>query len=94
MSGNHPPVTDWVNDFDHTDPGWAADPFPIWSDIRNSGCPVGRSERYGGVWLPTRHDDVAAIAYDTDHFTSRSVIVNNGRPLGLQEGGFAPPITS
>jgi len=94
MSGNHPPVTDWVNDFDHTDAGWAADPFPIWSDIRNSGCPVGRSERYGGVWLPTRHDDVAAIAYDTEHFTSRSVLVNNGRPLGLQEGGFAPPITS
>jgi len=94
MSGNHPPVTDWVNDFDHTDEGWAADPYPIWSDIRDSGCPVGRSERYGGVWLPTRAEDVAAIAYDTEHFTSRSVIVNNGRPLGEQPGGFAPPITS
>jgi cytochrome P450 len=94
MSGNHPPVTDWVNDFDHTDEGWAGDPYPIWRNIRDSACPVGRSERYGGVWLPTRHDDVAAVAYDTEHFTSRSVIVNNGRPLGLQEGGFAPPITS
>ena len=94
MSGNHPPVTDWATDFDHTDAGWAADPYPIWSDIRDSECPVARSGRYGGVWLPTRHEDVAAIAYDTEHFTSRSVIVNNGRPLGEHAGGFAPPITS
>jgi cytochrome P450 len=94
MSGNHPPVTDWANDFDHTDAVWAADPYPIWEQIRSSECPVAHSQRYGGVWLPTSHDDVAAVAYDTEHFTSRSVIVNNGRPFNLQEGGFAPPITS
>ena len=28
----HPPVTDWVNDFDHTDPRWTNDPFPIWDE--------------------------------------------------------------
>ena len=29
-----PPVTDWVNDFDHTDPRWTEDPFPIWDELR------------------------------------------------------------
>ena len=30
MMPEHPPVTDWVNDFDHTDPRWTENPFPIW----------------------------------------------------------------
>ena len=38
-------------------------------------------DRYGGVWLPTRHEDISAIAYDTEHFTSRSVVVDEVRPL-------------
>ena len=37
-------------------------------------CPFARTERYNGAWLPTRHTDVSAIAYDTEHFTSRSVV--------------------
>jgi cytochrome P450 len=93
MSGNHPPVTDWATDFDHTDPQWAADPYPIWSELRSS-CPVAHSDRYGGVWLPTRHDDIASIAYDTDHFTSQSVIVTEGRPMMPAPQGIAPPISS
>ncbi|MGY4344248.1 hypothetical protein ACVWXM_000712 [Bradyrhizobium sp. GM7.3] len=32
----HPPVTDWVHDFDHTDPQWTEDPFPIWDELRAS----------------------------------------------------------
>jgi cytochrome P450 len=94
VAGIHPPVTDWANDFDHTDPVWAADPYPIWADIRSSGCPVAHSERYGGVWLPTSHDDISAIAYDTDHFTSQSVVVSEGRPMMPAPQGIAPPISS
>ena len=30
----HPPVTDWVHDFDHTDPRWTENPFPIWDELR------------------------------------------------------------
>ena len=30
---DHPPVTDWVHDFDHTDPQWTEDPFPIWETV-------------------------------------------------------------
>jgi hypothetical protein len=70
-----------------------ADPFPIWDELRR-GCPVAHSDRYGGVWLPTRHDDVSAIAYDTENFTSRSVIVTNHRPPDLSPRGMAPPISS
>lgn len=92
--GHHEPVEDWATDFDHTDDVWAADPYPIWADLRKT-CPVAHSERYGGVWLPTRYDDVAAIAYDTDRFTSRSVIVSEFRPpMELAPQGIAPPISS
>lgn len=93
MSGNHPPVTDWATDFDHTDPVWAEDPYPIWEDLRET-CPVAHSDRYGGVWLPTRHEDVSAIAYDTDNFTSQSVVVTEGRPGVPAPQGIAPPISS
>ena len=68
------PVTDWATDFDHLDPAWAADPFAIWDDLRDR-CPVAHTERYGGVWLPTRYDDVRSVAYDTEHFSSRHAIV-------------------
>jgi cytochrome P450 len=47
------------------------------------------------VWLPTRHEDVVAIAYDTDHFSSRSVVVSKFRaPIEIAPIGTAPPISS
>jgi cytochrome P450 len=89
-------VSDWATDFDHTDPQWVADPYPIWDELRTR-CPVAHSDRYGGTWLPVRHGDVAAVAYDTEHFTSRSVVVSEVRP-GPDDLpapiGLAPPITS
>jgi cytochrome P450 len=92
--GLHDPVADWTIDFDHTDDAWAADPFPIWDELRQQ-CPIARSERYGGVWLPTRYDDISAIAYDTERFTSRSVVVSEFRaPMALAPEGIAPPISS
>jgi cytochrome P450 len=87
------PVVDWATDFDHTDPVWVDNPFPIWDDLRKR-CPIAHSDRYNGVYLPTRHEDVKAIAYDTDHFTSKSVIVNNGEVIAQAPIGGAPPITS
>jgi cytochrome P450 len=88
------PVVDWTTDFDHTDEAWVADPYPIWDELREQ-CPVAHSNRYGGVWLPTRHEDVTAIANDTEHFTSRSIIVTGHRPpVALAPEGIAPPISS
>jgi cytochrome P450 len=89
-------VTDWCEDFDHTDPEWVSDPYPIWDELRER-CPVAHTQRYGGTWLPVRHEDVAAIAYDTEHFTSRSVVVSAIRPDESDLPapiGVAPPITS
>ena len=93
---NHPPVKDFATDFDHTDPQWVADPYPIWEELREK-CPVAHTDRYGGAWLPVTRDGVAAVAYDTDHFTSRNVIVSEQRPTELDLPapiGVAPPITS
>ncbi len=91
-----PPVVDWATDFDHTDSEWVTDPYPIWDELRRT-CPVAHSDRYGGTWLPVRHEDIAAVAYDTEHFTSRSVVVSEVRP-GPDDPpapmGLAPPITS
>ena len=96
MARQRPSVEDWATDFDHTDPQWVADPFPIWDELRTR-CPVAHSERYGGTWMPVRHEDVAAVAYDTEHFTSRAVVVSEVRP-GPDDLpapiGTAPPITS
>jgi len=96
MTTHHPRVSDWATDFDHTDPQWVSDPYPIWEKLRTT-CPVAHSDRYGGTWLPVRHADVAAVAYDTEHFTSRQVVVSEVRP-GPEDLpapiGVAPPITS
>lgn len=96
MSGKRPPVEDFATDFDHTDPAWVADPYSIWDDLRQR-CPVAHTDRYGGAWLPVRHADVASVAYDTEHFTSRSVVMSEVRPgPGDLPApiGLAPPITS
>ena len=63
-------VEDWATDWDHHHPDWVADPFPIWEDLRGR-CPVAHTGRYNeGLWLPTRHEDIAAIAHDTGTFSS------------------------
>jgi cytochrome P450 len=86
----HPPVTDWVHDFDHTDPQWTDDPFAIWDQLR-AACPVVHTDRFLGCYLPTTYEAVKQIAYDTEHFSSRRVIVRDVRP---EITARAPPITS
>jgi cytochrome P450 len=87
------PVTDWATDLDHTDAEYAAQAPQIWSQLREE-CPVAHSSRFGGMWIPTRHEDVSAIAHDTDHFSSRGVIVSVFEPDTPAPVGYAPPITS
>ncbi|WP_169946499.1 cytochrome P450 [Microbispora sp. H11081] len=88
------PVSDWATDFSHVEPEWAADPYPILDDLRDR-CPIAHTGRFGGGWLPTRYEDVAAIAYDTERFSSRSIIMSNYRPpLEIAPVGGVPPISS
>jgi cytochrome P450 len=87
-------VSDWATDFSHLEPEWAADPYPIQEDLRQR-CPIAHTRRFGGGWLPTRYEDVAAIAYDTEHFSSRAIIVSHFRPpRELAPVGGSPPISS
>ncbi|MFW2334211.1 cytochrome P450 [Ilumatobacter sp.] len=80
----HPvePVSDWTADWDHHDPRWTADPFPIWDDLR-SRYPVAHTDRYNeGVWLPTRYADITAVAQNPDVFSSGH--------SGVAAGGTVP----
>src|SRR5438270_11888262 len=74
-----PPVTDWIHDFDHTDPRWTENPFPIWDELR-AHAPVVHTDRFLGCYLPTTYEAVKQIAYDTEHFSSRRIIVRTIRP--------------
>jgi len=90
---SRPTVTDWATDFDHTHPDYAAAAPKIWDELRDT-CPIAHSDRFGGTWLPTRHDDIAAISKDSDHFSSQGVVVTEFRPDIPAPMGYAPPITS
>jgi cytochrome P450 len=86
----HAAVTDWVHDFDHTDPRWTENPFPIWDELR-AECPVVHTKRFLGCYMPTTYEAVKQVSYDTEHFSSRRVIVRDIRP---EITNTAPPITS
>lgn len=98
------PASDWTTDFDHLDTRWVTDPYPIWDELRRK-CPIAHTERYGGVYFPSRYADIRRIAYDTEHFSSRQVVVREMPPRASSEGEkpvpsaapstlASPPITS
>ena len=89
MMSKRPPASDWSTDFDHLDPRWTEDPYPIWHHLRQT-CPIAHTDRFMGAYFPSRYEDVRTIAYDTEHFSSRRVIVRETRPPLIP----APPITS
>ena len=84
------PVTDWAGDWDWLDPAWGAEAPEIWQSLRDAGCDVAFTERYGRAWMPIGYDAISEVAYDTEHFSSFRVSVSHPdspvRP--------APPITS
>ncbi|MGY6500485.1 MAG: cytochrome P450 [Acidimicrobiales bacterium] len=89
-------LQDWATDFDILDSDYVADPAPVWADLRER-CPIAHTERYGSTWLPTRYDDLAAIAHDVDRFSSRDIaVITPGRELNPEAAIrlIAPPITS
>lgn len=101
---DRPPVVDWTTDFDHLDPRWITEPHRIWDELRGQ-CPVAHTERYNGVYFPSRYADIRAIAYDTEHFSSRRVVVREmpvrppsspeqTKPPAAASNLASPPITS
>jgi cytochrome P450 len=78
--------------FDHHDPAQSDDPHSVYSVLRDSACPVARSETNGGFWLVTQHEDVMHVLQNAETFSSRSVTV----PASLfGDFGYVvlPPIT-
>jgi len=82
------PVNDWASDFDHFDPAFVEDPYPIYDELRQ--CPVAHTDRYGGVNVLTSFDDVAEAAHDPERFTSRRIIVSEVSTD--RRGVILPPI--
>ena len=100
-------VTDWKSDYDIFSDEYIKDPFPIWDEIRGSECPVAHTERWGGSWMPTKYEDLVALAADIEHFSSRNVLVAAAGPAPGEVNPYAeipdeirnnppgaPPITS
>jgi cytochrome P450 len=90
------PVTDPTTDYDIFDPGFVADPYPAYAEVRER-CPVGHTDRHQGSWMPTSYQTIQEIAHDVETFSSTEILVYpiepaaDGDPL---EGIGAPPITS
>jgi cytochrome P450 len=84
------PVTDWASDYDIFDPQYVTDPYGIWDELRAT-CPMAHTDRWGGSWLPTRYEDVYAIAHDIQTFPSGHGI--SVVPL-MQMAGDAVPAPS
>ena len=85
-------MLDWAKDYDIFDPGYVERPkCGVWDGLHNR-CPVAHTERWGGSWMPTRYEDVVAIAHDVDRFSSREITVTPrgwyalGRTRGPHQG--------
>lgn len=85
-------MIDWRTEFNHYTDEYAANAFAIWDELRET-CPVARSDSFRGMWVPTRHEDIVAIANDVDTFSSRSPLVAQYGSMA-DFGVVAPPISS
>ena len=90
------PVADPTTDYDIFAPEFVADPYPTYAAIR-SQCPVARTERHQGSWMPTSYEALHDIAHDVDTFSSNDILVfpRPVLPEGFPYAGVgAPPISS
>ena len=69
-----------------------ADPDRIYDQLR-AECPIAHTDRYHGMWIPTRYDDLATIAHDHQHFSSRTILITDRVESPTDLGFHAPPIT-
>lgn len=70
-------VPDAGEDYDHTSPDFFLGMREIGARLRAT-CPLARGERFGGFWVLTRYDDVAAVLRDSEIFSSRDGVVLPG----------------
>lgn len=77
-------VKDWTVDYDIFAKEYIKNPFPIWDDIREE-CPMAKTERWGGSFMPTRYEDLFDIAKNIQTYSSRDVLVSSVMPAPDQE---------
>src|SRR5229473_1388775 len=75
--------------YDIFSPEYRSDPWGRWAAVRRAGCPLARSDAWGGSWLPVRYDDIRDIGRDAEHYTSRATEVAG--PVAVAD--FAQPLT-
>jgi cytochrome P450 len=80
--------------FDHLDPSFEENPFPILAEMR-AQCPVAHSDSYDGFWVVTRYDDTEQVIHDHNRFSSKIVMIPRDLLTGLDGQPFsAPPLTA
>jgi len=80
------PVEDWTSDFEIFDEEFVNDPYPIWKDLRDSGCPFARTERRQTTFMPTTFEGVRDIAGNVEEWSSHSVSVTP-TPISYDDDG-------
>lgn len=85
------PVVD-TDGYDLFSPEYRNNPASTWEAVRASGCPVARTEKWGGSSMLTRFDDIRDAARNPGQFSSRAVEVAG--PLEAAGGLLLPPLTS
>ncbi len=80
------PVEDWAEDFEIFDDAFVKDPYPVWKELRDQGCPFARTERRDVTYMPTTFEGVRGIANDIEHWSSFSVTVTP-TPTQYDDGG-------
>ncbi|MEV7384346.1 cytochrome P450 [Streptomyces lydicus] len=78
--------------YDLFSPEFRADPNAHWAAMRQAGCPVAHSDKWGGSFMPVAYDDIRDIARDGARFSSRAIEVAG--PLEAAGGLYLPPLTS
>jgi cytochrome P450 len=74
------PVEDWAEDFEIFDEGFIRDPYPVWKDLREHGCPFARTERRGTTFMPTTFAAVREVADRVEDFSSYEATVAPAPP--------------
>jgi len=78
---DNPLVQDFATDWDHSDPQWVADPTQYGKTFVSAARSRTPIVTAGLVSRDPR--GVSEIAKDTTNFTSRNVVIGNGRPTEL-----------
>lgn len=88
-----PVVEDWAEDWDTLGRQYHECAPEVWDELRER-CPVAHTNRYHGVWMPVRYEDVFSVAHDPATFSSIHPLLCDDSPdtiVALPPIGTDPP---